>query len=525
MLRLGVDIGGTNVIIGLLDESGKVKAKCKRKTMISADETVFVHYIKQLALELLASCGCSLDEIGFCGVGVPGTVSPDGKIAVKVPNLGWNGFALSEQLQKVLNVPVRLIQDSRAAAYGEYKTGGGEGRKAVVCITLGTGIGTGIVIGGQVYHGALGCAGELGHVPVVPGGRECGCGKLGCLECYSAGKGLNITARELFGPECNSERLFDLARSGDERARAAINDAVEKLGCVIVSMANLLSPDCVLFSGGLSMQRELFVKPLVDFIEAKRYRSGVNDELHIGTATLGEDAPMIGAALQPFEVNDRKPKLSASVMCADWLHLEDELKRIGEAGIEYLHCDIMDGHFVPNMMLPAELLGKIRKGTALPYDVHIMAENPEQIIPQLPLREGDIVAIHYESTVHVQRALTQVKNLGATPAIALNPATPVEMIRDILPDIGIVLIMTVNPGFAGQKLVPQSIDKIRRTRQMLDDAGFSQVMIGVDGNCSFENVPLMHAAGAEFFVVGSSSVFAPGMSIAQATKKLMAEIQ
>jgi ribulose-phosphate 3-epimerase len=525
MLRLGVDIGGTNVIAGLLDESGNVLAKCKHRTENPKEETVFVHFIKQIVLELLQSCGRSLDEVGFCGVGIPGTVSTDGKIAIKVPNLGWNGFPLAEQLQKVLNMPVRLIQDSRAAAYGEYMAGGGAGYKAVVCITLGTGIGTGMVIDGRVYDGALGCAGELGHVPVAPGGRECGCGQRGCLECYSAGKGLNITARELFGSDCDSEKLFEMARSGDGRARAAVSDAVEKLGAVIISMTNLLSPDCILFSGGLSFQQELYVKPLVELIQAKRYRSGVNDELHIGTALLGEDAPMIGAALLPHEASRRGPKLSASIMCADWLHLEDELKRIEEAGIGYLHCDIMDGHFVPNMMLPPELLKKIRKGTSLPYDIHIMAENPERIIPQLPLREGDIVAVHYESTVHVQRALALVRSLGATPAIALNPATPVEMIQDILPDIGMVLIMTVNPGFAGQKLVPQCIDKIQRTRQMLDRAGYSQIMIEVDGNCSFETVPKMYSAGAELFVAGSSSVFSPDMSIGQATRKLMETIK
>lgn len=525
MLRLGVDIGGTNIIAGLLDESGMILAKRKYKTEYSIDEVAFVHHLFKIVKELLQSSGKRLDQVSFCGVGIPGTVSPDGKIALKAPNLGWNGLALAEPLQNALNVPVQLIQDSRAAAYGEYKAGGGAGHRVVVCITLGTGIGTGIVIDGRVYHGAHGCAGELGHVPVVPGGRECGCGQWGCLECYSAGKGLSITAKELFGPDCNSEKLFELARSGDGHARAAITDAVEKLGAVIVSMVNLLSPDCVLFSGGMSTQQELLVKPLVEYIQTKSYHSGAGDALHIGTAQLGEDAPMIGAALQPFNANGRKPELSASIMCADWLHLEDDLKSIEEAGIVYLHCDIMDGHFVPNMMLPAELLMKIRKGTSLPYDIHIMAENPEQIIPQLPLRAGDIVAIHYESTMHVQRALAQIKDLGATPAIALNPSTPVEMIRDILPDIGIVLIMTVNPGFAGQKLVPQCIDKIRRTRQMLNEAGFYNIMIEVDGNCSYENVPVMHAAGAELFVVGTSSVFSPGMSIAQATRKLMESIQ
>ena len=520
MLKLGIDIGGTNVIAGLLDETGTVLAKRRRKTLFPADEVAFVQSLVALVRELVQSCGRRQEEIGFCGVGVPGTVSPDGKVAVKVPNLGWRGFALAERLREALGVPVRLMQDSRAAAYGEYAAGAGKGYGAVVCMTLGTGIGTGVVIDGRVFEGKLGCAGELGHVPVVPGGVECGCGQRGCLECYAAGKGLNRKARELFGGQSGSEELFARASTGDGQALAAIADAVEKLGAVVVSMINLLSPDCVLFSGGLSGQRELFVDPLIDYVERARYRSRECDGMHIGLAALGEDAPMIGAALQPHEENGRTPKLSASVMCADWLNLGSELGKLEAALVEYLHCDIMDGHFVPNMMLPPELLAKVRTGTNLPYDIHIMADNPEQIIPQIPLREGDIVTVHYESTVHIQRALAQVRARGAMAAVAINPGTPAEMIRELLPDVGMVLIMTVNPGFAGQKLVPQTVDKVRRTRRMLDEAGYSNVMIAVDGNCSFENIPVLFKAGAELFIVGSSSLFAPGVGIEQAAKRI-----
>ena len=298
MLRLGIDIGGTKIIAGLLDEKGNILAKRKQPTGPVTDEVAFVHMILETALNLAQACGRGLDEIGFCGVGIPGTVSDDGKTVIKAPNLGWNDFPLAELMEKALHVPVRLMQDSRAAAYGEYMAGSGAGFKTIVCMTLGTGIGTGIVMDGRVYHGALGCAGELGHVPVVPGGIECGCGQRGCLECYAAGKGLNQKARALFGETGNSEMLFERASLGDARAQEAITDAVEKLGAVVISMINLLSPDCVLFSGGLSRQRALYVDPLVDFVEQGRYRSGQGDNLHIGIAALGEDAPMIGAALQ-----------------------------------------------------------------------------------------------------------------------------------------------------------------------------------------------------------------------------------
>ena len=181
----------------------------------------------------------------------------------------------------------------------------------------------------------------------------------------------------------------------------------------------------------------------------------------------------------------------------------------------------MDGHFVPNLMLPMEMLDKIRKGTHLSYDIHLMTEKPENIIPLLDLREGDIVSVHWESTPHVQRALQLIKDAGASAALAMNPSTPIECARELLDDIRTVLIMTVNPGYAGQKMVSSSLDKISRMRKYLDALGRQDISIEVDGNCSFENVPKMFAAGAEVFVVGSSSIFNPSCGIAEGTKKLL----
>lgn len=214
-----------------------------------------------------------------------------------------------------------------------------------------------------------------------------------------------------------------------------------------------------------------------------------------------------------------KPQLSASLMCADLLNMQRDLDELAAAGIEYLHFDIMDGHFVPNMMLPPDFARAIRRGSPLPFDIHLMVESPEKIIPLFDIREGDIVSIHYESTPHVQRALSLVKDRGGMAVLALNPATPIESAREVLPDIGAVLLMTVNPGYAGQKLVPQGIDKIRRMRAYLDDLGYDKVLIEVDGNCSFENAPKMRKAGADIFVVGSSSVFDPSCGIAEGSAK------
>lgn len=197
-----------------------------------------------------------------------------------------------------------------------------------------------------------------------------------------------------------------------------------------------------------------------------------------------------------------------------------ELQEIEAAGINYLHCDIMDNHFVPNLMLPMEMLNKLRAGTNLPFDYHIMAENPESIIEKLDVRENDIVSVHYESTNHLQKVISFIKEKGAKACAAINPATPIEALSEILPELDFVLLMTVNPGFSGQKMTPGSMGKISRLRKMLNDKGFKNILIEVDGNCSFENVPKMYSAGADVFVVGTSSVFKKGIGIREAAEKL-----
>ena len=215
----------------------------------------------------------------------------------------------------------------------------------------------------------------------------------------------------------------------------------------------------------------------------------------------------------------RKPKLSASIMCGDALNYGETLKELEAAGVELVHYDIMDNHFVPNLMLPPELIPKLRKGTKMPFDIHIMAENPESIIEKLELCEGDYVAIHYEATAHLERAISLIKAKGAKAAVAINPATPVEFLSEIVSKLD--MVMTVNPGFAGQKLVEGSFDKIKRVREYLDARGLERVEIEVDGNCSFENVPKMYQAGAEIFVTGTSSTFHKDGSVKENTEKLL----
>lgn len=200
-------------------------------------------------------------------------------------------------------------------------------------------------------------------------------------------------------------------------------------------------------------------------------------------------------------------KIAPSIMCANLRHLEADVMTLAEAGVEYFHFDIMDGHFVPNFTLGPDLVRAVRSITNIPFDLHLMVEKPEQHLSLFDIRPGDIVSIHQEATVHAQRVLQKIKDIGARPALALNPATPLVVLEDLLPDLEVVLLMTVNPGFAGQKMIPATLSKIARLRQMLRDWGYDAIDIEVDGNVSFENARKMRAAGADIFVAGTASIF------------------
>lgn len=215
-------------------------------------------------------------------------------------------------------------------------------------------------------------------------------------------------------------------------------------------------------------------------------------------------------------------KISASLMCVDLLDIRGAVSGLEREGIDLIHCDMMDGHFVPNWMLFPDLVSRVGEAFSLPLDMHLMVEDPLRMLKDLPVRQGDIVSLSYESTVHIQRGLAAVRERGALPGLALNPGTPLDVIRELLPDIGMLLIMTVNPGFAGQKMVPQTLDKIARARRLLDDAGYPDTPIEVDGNCSFENVPLMVARGADIIVAGTSSLFKKGLPLHEGVRLLRA---
>lgn len=213
-----------------------------------------------------------------------------------------------------------------------------------------------------------------------------------------------------------------------------------------------------------------------------------------------------------------KKLLSASLMCADLLNLEKAIKELEKANIDYLHIDIMDGSFVPNITLGFDLINSIKKVTDIPLDIHMMVYDPQKFIERMNLTENDIVSVHYESDIHIHRTLELIKNKGCKAGLAINPGTPVENVKNLTEYIDMLLVMTVSPGFAGQKIFKGADKKVIEARKLLTQWGYADTLIQVDGNISLENGKKMYDSGADIFVLGTSSLFLKNKSLENAAK-------
>lgn len=213
---------------------------------------------------------------------------------------------------------------------------------------------------------------------------------------------------------------------------------------------------------------------------------------------------------------EKPVKIEASLACANFRNLEADIAQLVAAKIDFLHIDIMDGRFVPNFALDFGIMHTARELCSIPQECHLMVVEPERYIDKTVASGAEYVAIHYEATYHVQRALQQIRDAGAKAGIVLNPATPLTNLEYIMDDIDMVTIMTVNPGFVGQKLIPAMLRKIEDTRTLLSATGHDHIEIQVDGNVSFQLIPSIVAAGATMLVGGTSSVFHKDYSIGEA---------
>jgi ribulose-phosphate 3-epimerase len=216
--------------------------------------------------------------------------------------------------------------------------------------------------------------------------------------------------------------------------------------------------------------------------------------------------------------------IAPSILSADFGRLAEEIQAVEAAGADWIHVDVMDGHFVPNLTVGPLVAEAARRATSLPLDVHLMIESPEGYLADFVKAGADRISVHQESCPHLHRTLQQIGELGALPGVALNPSTPVESIREVIPLVELVLIMTVNPGFGGQAYIPSSTVKIGRARMILDEGGRTGVPIQVDGGVDSTTAPEVARAGATVLVAGSA-VFGHPLGPGEGVRALRASLE
>lgn len=200
-------------------------------------------------------------------------------------------------------------------------------------------------------------------------------------------------------------------------------------------------------------------------------------------------------------------KISPSMMCADPFNLQTTLKIFEDKKVDFLHLDIMDGKFVPNLGIGSDYIRALRQHTNIPFDYHIMVKDPDSVIDLLDIRENDIVSVHYESSFQIQRTLENVRKYGCKVMIAINPATPLCVLEELIYYIDGINLLMVNPGFAGQKMVDNCIKKAEKVARCIKKFKRSDIIFEVDGNISFEHAKTLKGFGANLFVAGTSSIF------------------
>jgi glucokinase len=305
-LAIGIDIGGTKVAAGVVDDNGNVLARARRRTP-TRDPAHLVDVVGEIARQLLAE-----HEVTCIGVGAAGWVDADRKTVLFAPNLAWRDTPLREQITEKLDLPVVVENDANAAAWGEYRFGAGAGAKDVIVVTIGTGIGCGIVIDDRLYRGAFGIAGEPGHMRVVPGGRRCGCGNHGCWEQYCSGTALVRAAQEIATQRPHEgERLRQIAgeidaidgtavmraaQEGDPAAVDCFQEVGRWLGQGLADLAVILDPDRFVVGGGVADAGELLLAPARDTFGSVLSGRGHRPGAEIVGAKLGSEAGLIGAA-------------------------------------------------------------------------------------------------------------------------------------------------------------------------------------------------------------------------------------
>lgn len=305
---VGVDLGGTNIAVGIVDENFEIIARSKLKTKaIRPAEEIFDDMAVAVNMAL-ADAKLSLRDTEWVGIGSPGTVNPATGVIGFANNLGFHDVPIKKMMEERLHTRVFVENDANAAAFGEATAGAGRGISNMMAVTLGTGIGSGVLIDGKMLTGVDGKGGELGHTGIVKDGRPCSCGRKGCVEAYASATGLIISTKEAMEKnpqskmwesaktleEVSGRTAFDAMRQGDEAAEAVVAEYCDYLAYGLVNYINIFAPSLIVIGGGISKEGEPFLNRLHSNIEAQIYGGVVSTKL--ACAQLGNDAGIIGAA-------------------------------------------------------------------------------------------------------------------------------------------------------------------------------------------------------------------------------------
>lgn len=221
-------------------------------------------------------------------------------------------------------------------------------------------------------------------------------------------------------------------------------------------------------------------------------------------------------------MNNTSYKLAASLICSNMLDIASDIRSLEEGGIDYIHIDVMDGNFVPRLGIHPEMVKAVRSVTNIPIDVHMMIDNPDLFVPDFVKAGGDIIVVHAEATKHLHRTIKMIRDAGARAGVALNPGTSLHALDYVLDDIDCVMVMAINPGIVGHKLIPRILDKISELKEKLAD--YPEMIIAVDGGVNPESAPEMVKRGANLLVCGSSMIFKPDSTVGEKVKEVRRDI-
>lgn len=307
---IGIDLGGTNIVAGVVDENYNIIAKASTKTQCPRPAQEIADDMAKMAIQAVANANLTMEQIEWIGIGTPGIANSETGIIEYSNNLGFKNTPMVEYIRETIDKPVFIENDANAAAYGEFVAGAAKGAKNAVCITLGTGVGGGIIVDGKIYSGSNFAGAEIGHTVIEVDGAQCSCGRKGCFEAYSSATGLIRMTNEAIAehPDCimasmaetngkvTARTSFDSMREGDEYAKAVVDKYIKYLAAGITNTINIFQPDVLCIGGGVCNEGDALLLPVKALVKEEVYTRNSPKNTEIVIAKLGNDAGIIGAA-------------------------------------------------------------------------------------------------------------------------------------------------------------------------------------------------------------------------------------